>query len=292
LTPVPPPVCLCGEPLRRLIADIDTGYSRGYFLYRCERCDLISPDPLPTESELTAQYRGYGQYAEAEYFKHDIARKRAQAERLLKKLGRLFGTGRKLRFLEVGCAAGALLSNLAERAELDVHGVEIDPFNAQVARQRLGERVRVGNLGDAGHAPHSFDVVYADQVIEHVPAANAFLATCLSVLKPGGVLLAATPNFDGLSARWLRLTWKEFVPTEHVRMFTPRALRFHLERMGFARVSVSTQGLSFIRNRDRRDLLRVPRGSLLGRALNKGVSVAGLADGLSAVAFKPNGAVS
>jgi 2-polyprenyl-3-methyl-5-hydroxy-6-metoxy-1,4-benzoquinol methylase len=285
--PRPAPECPCGALPRRLIADTEAQYDKPYLLYRCEVCDLISPDPLPSEAEARASYEGYGHYAEPAELARDVERKRVQARRLVRRLRRQLGPRfQGARLLEVGCAAGALLVSLAEERALSVHGVEPDRVNAAVARERLGDRIRVGTLESVRHEEQSFDVVYADQVIEHVLDPGRFLAECRRVLAPGGVLLLATPNFAGLSARVLGLGWKELIPREHIRMFTPRALRFYLERADLRRVRVATQGLFPIRRRDGRDLLPLCRGGWPERIVSKALGVAGLGDGLSATAFR------
>lgn len=285
--PRPAPTCACGALPRRLIADTDAQYDKPYLLYRCHVCDLISPDPLPGEAELRATYDGYGTYAAAAELARDVERKRVQAQRLVRRLQRQLGPRfQGARLLEVGCAAGALLVNLAKERALDVHGLEPDRVNAAVARERLGARIHVGTLESASYAEQSFDVVYADQVIEHVLDPVRFLAECRRVLSPGGLLLLATPNFAGLSARVLGLGWKELIPREHIRMFTPRALHFYLEQADLRRVRVATQGLFPIRRRDNKDLLPLRRGGWPERILSKALGVAGLGDGLAATAFR------
>lgn len=261
-------------------------YPRPYSFYRCPRCDLISPAPLPSEAELLAYYTGYRHYAKPEHFDRVVAGKRVQAARLVKKLRRLLGARfHGARLLEVGCAAGALLYHLAKEPALWVRGLDIDAENTAVARERLGLDVVTGALPCAALAPGSFDAVFAEQVLEHVLDPGAFLVACRDLLAPGGVLIVGTPNFSGLSARLLGLGWKEYVPYEHVRMFTRRALGYHLERAGFVRVHVGTQGLSLIRRYDQRDFMPLARAGLAGRALNLCVRIARLGDNLMATAF-------
>lgn len=281
-------MCACGTPLRRLLADTGSLHHRPYLLYRCEVCDLISPDPLPGEAELRATYDGYGRYAASAELTRDVEGKREQARRLVLRLERQLGTRRfqGARLLEVGCAAGALLVNLAQERALDVHGLEPDPVSAAVARQRLGARISVGTLESVHYDERSFDVVYADQVLEHVLDPVRFLAECRRVLAPGGMLIVATPSFAGLSARLLGLGWKELIPEQHIRMFTPRALRFYLERAELRRPRVATHGLYPIRRRDDRDLLPLRRGGWPERIVSKALGVAGLGDGLSGTAFR------
>lgn len=75
-----------------------------------------------------------------------------------------------------------------------VHGLEIVPERADVARSR-GFDVRIGDLEewwpfDDG----SFDVVHANQVIEHLMRLDHFAEQIRRVLRPGGYAVIATEN--------------------------------------------------------------------------------------------------
>ncbi len=51
----------------------------------------------------------------------------------------------------------------------------------------------------------SFDVAYHSHLLEHFPRAQAggFLRECLRVLKPGGVLRCAVPDFEAMARQYL-----------------------------------------------------------------------------------------
>ena len=53
----------------------------------------------------------------------------------------------------------------------------------------------------------TFDVVYHSQVLEHIPKDNApaFLAECLRVLRPGGILRVVVPDLEDMAREYLRL---------------------------------------------------------------------------------------
>src|SRR5262245_25090399 len=85
LEPTNPPRCPCGELLKHIVADTGDLFERAYQLLQCDVCSLISPDPLPTHDEQQAQYNGYGQYADPEYLRRELERRRSSAKRLLGK---------------------------------------------------------------------------------------------------------------------------------------------------------------------------------------------------------------
>lgn len=51
-----------------------------------------------------------------------------------------------------------------------------------------------------GFDDNEFDIVIAQHVIEHVPDRIAFIAECLRIVKPGGLIIIETPNYSHVSA--------------------------------------------------------------------------------------------
>jgi SAM-dependent methyltransferase len=104
-----------------------------------------------------------------------------------------------------------------------------------------------------GIGPESFDAVLALGVIEHVPHTPRGLLESLNrVLRPGGVLVLDTPNLAYLYTRE-RLARGEtvFLPIEqqyetevpfegHHREYTPREIRWMLERLGHSVAELRT----------------------------------------------------
>lgn len=108
------------------------------------------------------------------------------------------------RVLDVGSALGTFLK-IAERRGWKPVGVEISRFAAEFSRERRGLTVFNGDLEQFQAPAGSFDVVTFWDSIEHVthPAEN--LRTAVRLLRPGGVVLLSTDNFDclvGDVARW------------------------------------------------------------------------------------------
>ena len=64
-----------------------------------------------------------------------------------------------------------------------------------------------------------FEVVYHSQVLEHIPKDKAptFLAECLRVLKPGGILRVVVPDLEDIATEYLRLL------RENIAAPSPRA---------------------------------------------------------------------
>lgn len=100
-----------------------------------------------------------------------------------------------LRVLDVGCAQGTLALLLAERGH-DVTAVDLRPDFLAYAQSRHTHGdvrfVRADVLND--ELPGEFDLVFANQLIEHLVYPHRFVAKLASKLRPGGRLVVTTPN--------------------------------------------------------------------------------------------------
>ncbi|MFO1034997.1 MAG: bifunctional 2-polyprenyl-6-hydroxyphenol methylase/3-demethylubiquinol 3-O-methyltransferase UbiG [Hyphomicrobiales bacterium] len=108
-----------------------------------------------------------------------------------------------LRFLDIGCGGG-LLSEPMSRLGAQVVGVDPSEKNiktASVHAEEMGLAIdyRVGTAEDLAAAGETFDVILNMEVIEHVADPEAFVRSCLSMLKPGGLMFVATLNRTGKS---------------------------------------------------------------------------------------------
>jgi 2-polyprenyl-6-hydroxyphenyl methylase/3-demethylubiquinone-9 3-methyltransferase len=152
-----------------------------------------------------------------------------------------------LRILDIGCGAGILSEPLA-RMGASVVGADPAELNIEAARRHaeLGglsidyRATSAETLADAGER---FDVVLAMEVVEHVADVGLFVGRCAEMVRPGGLMMAATINRTAKSfalaivgaeyvLRWLpRGThdWKKFV--------TPDELEQAMREAGLRRIA-------------------------------------------------------
>lgn len=97
--------------------------------------------------------------------------------------------------LDLGCDDGALTVRVGARAGVrELHGVEVNDAAVTVARGR-GVLVVGQDLGEPWPYPDDrFDVVHANQVIEHVAGTDHFMREVGRVLAPDGYALICTNN--------------------------------------------------------------------------------------------------
>ena len=133
-----------------------------------------------------------------------------------KKLGCLKG----LRMLDIGCGAGILTEPLA-RLGAEMSGIDPAAENIAAARAHAAESGAIVDYRDTtaealAQAGEQFDVVLAMEVVEHVVDVRDFVATCASLVKPGGLFFAATLN------RTLKSFALAIVGAEYVLRWLPR----------------------------------------------------------------------
>ena len=140
----------------------------------------------------------------------------ARFERDPKKLDCL----KDLRMLDIGCGGGILSEPLAR---LGANMVGADPAEENIAAARAHAEqagvaidYRATTAEELGAAKERFDVVLAMEVVEHVTDMNAFVATCAAMVKPGGLMVAATLN------RTLKSFALAIVGAEYVLRWLPR----------------------------------------------------------------------
>jgi SAM-dependent methyltransferase len=183
------PSCnLCGSDRLK-----PTWRKNGYDLVRCQDCGLLFVANPPGPQALQKLYSFEAGY-HAELAADDWAARhhRNEARRNLTTLQR---HARRGRLLDIGCSTGLFLE-LARDAGFDAVGIEYSPDSARIA-QGKGLDVAVGALTADRYADGSFDIITLWDVIEHLPDPQATVALAARMLKPGGLLVAKTPNCDG-----------------------------------------------------------------------------------------------
>jgi 2-polyprenyl-6-hydroxyphenyl methylase / 3-demethylubiquinone-9 3-methyltransferase len=103
-----------------------------------------------------------------------------------------------LRVLDIGCGGG-LVSEPVARMGAIVTGLDPGEENILAARahaepQGLSIDYRVGLVEDLAARGEQFDAVLCLEVVEHVPDVGAFVKTCASLVRPGGVMILSTIN--------------------------------------------------------------------------------------------------
>lgn len=146
--------------------------------------------------------------------------------------------------LDLGAGAGIVKQMNFKGYAARVCGVDLDP---RVTSNPMLDEGRVSNASGIPYEDESFDVVFSNNVMEHLSDPLAVFCEVYRVLKPGGVFLFKTPNkhhYMPLIARITPHRFHQFVnrlrgraevdtfPT-HYRANAPKAVRALASSSGF-----------------------------------------------------------
>jgi SAM-dependent methyltransferase len=141
--------------------------------------------------------------------------------------------------LDIGCGRGLLLDEL-RKLGWTVAGTEISDAAARFARDVLQLDVKVGDLRHLHFEEGAFDAVVLWHVLEHVDDPTSLLREVHRLVRPGGFVLLAVPNFGSIEAKLSRAGWFHLDVPRHVSHFTPETLvhvlnaeRFKVERISY-----------------------------------------------------------
>lgn len=222
----------------------------------CADCETVWMNPRAPEPVLAEFYRTSQNY---DFWNTHIfpATEGVRRERLFRPRARRLlelceehGV-RPGRLLEVGAGAGLFCDEVAVLGVFDsIVAVEPTPGLAQTCRDRGIDTVELP-IEEVDLPPSSIDVIAAWEVIEHLRDPLAFVRSCASLLRPGGVLIVSCPNVKGFDMVVLG-TEATAVDHEHLNYFHPASLSLLMRRAGLTAIATETPGrldAELVRNR-------------------------------------------
>jgi SAM-dependent methyltransferase len=134
--------------------------------------------------------------------------------------------------LDVGCASGGFLDYLNHKGFTHLAGVDLAEI--YVERARLGNRykIEIGNAESLPFDDHTFDIIVAEQVLEHLFNPIKVFQEARRVLKNDGIFCLGVPD----AARYLYFPFFDFywlLLREHIQHFDITHLAFLGGQTGF-----------------------------------------------------------
>ena len=225
----PCPVC-CHNEAHRKFSIKGTKFQ----IVNCTKCNLGSLWPQPTIDEIHSFYP-------KDYYGDGGSKFSSIIEPLVRMIGARSAwfvarsIRRSGRVLDVGCGRGITLRALAE-AGYETHGFEVSKH----ALRGIDSRVQVivaNSLKEATYPEHHFDGLLMWHVLEHVPEPSETLREAWRILKPGGVVIVAVPNYSSLQAKCSGAAWFHLDPPRHLYHFPIAALEQMIKDVGFVPMS-------------------------------------------------------
>jgi methionine biosynthesis protein MetW len=118
--------------------------------------------------------------------------------------------------LDLGCHDGKLALQVSEKINTNsIYAVEIDPENALKAKDK-GLQVSQCDLNQKlPYSDQMFDVISANQILEHLWNTDNFFKEVYRLLKPNGYAVVSTPNLSSFHSLFFMLLGQQ-TPVVHL----------------------------------------------------------------------------
>jgi 2-polyprenyl-3-methyl-5-hydroxy-6-metoxy-1,4-benzoquinol methylase len=226
------PVCASADFLPAVKATDFTVSRKEFEIVQCNRCSLRFTQGIPAANEIGAYYQS------DDYVSHTNTQKglvnqlyhKIRKHTLRQKL-RLVQqcTGlKKGRLLDIGAGTGTFIQTM-NNAGWRTEGLEPD----------AAARERALKLYQAGLKPaeklfeeeaESFDAITLWHVLEHVHELHRYIAQLHFLLKPGGKIIIAVPNYTSYDAWVYQGYWAAYDVPRHLYHFSPQSMKVLMEK--------------------------------------------------------------
>ncbi len=184
---------------------------------------FLETHPMPKQEDL-------GKYYESdEYISHTDSKKglfsflyqNVKKYSLSKKAKLVFKLNQGIgSLLDIGAGTGEFLK-VAQEKGWDVYGVEVNEKARQIA---LDKNVTLEENLET-FTGQQFDVVSLWHVLEHLPELEDTVQKIEALVKPGGTLLIAVPNFNSWDAKHYKAFWAAYDVPRHLWHFSRSSMR-------------------------------------------------------------------
>jgi 2-polyprenyl-3-methyl-5-hydroxy-6-metoxy-1,4-benzoquinol methylase len=205
----------------------------------CKKCGIVRTSPRPTPETIGLYYPSdYGPYLGTQVSNGQHLKTNGYKSRLISFMrGLLDAAGRSLpgmpagRMLEIGCASGSFLHEMAEKG-WTVEGIEYSP-TASAAARSLGYDVDNCAVEDAVKPNDHYDLVVGWMVLEHLHDPVACLRKFAQWAKPTGKLAISVPDCSPWEFKAFGANWYALHLPNHLYHFSNRNIVTLLDAAGW-----------------------------------------------------------
>ena len=132
--------------------------------------------------------------------------------------------------LDVGCSHGEFLIHFGEGST----GLTISEEESEFGKNNKGLDIRCENIESSSLSlDKKFDVIFANNIFEHLYSPHTFLIESKKYLKDDGVLILGVPvipKFTSLLRFW---KFRGSLAVSHINFFTTKTLEITVQRAGW-----------------------------------------------------------
>lgn len=203
-----------------------------FAVWQCHDCTLRFTQGIPGLTAIGAYYQSDNYISHTDTKEgiinrlyHAVRKKTLQSK--LKLIKAVTGL-QKGAIADIGAGTGAFLHTL-QQAGWNIQGIEPDA----TARQRAGELYGLSLDGPdqlSALATGHFDAVTMWHVLEHVHDLHGYIDTVKRIVKPGGKIIIAVPNYTSYDAKVYKEHWAAYDVPRHLYHFSPGAMEQLMEK--------------------------------------------------------------
>ena len=191
------PCICCGSIKREIISNIGRDL-QSLETVICKGCGLIHSNPIPSKEELSRFYKEKYRISYKQTYtpkiKHTIRYSSGTIYHLNTILSFIKNPYNK-KLLDVGSGSGELLY-FAKKAGFDVFGIEPNQGYAEFCRDKLSLPIYNGTYEEADIQDSTYDLIFMNEVLEHMPDPINVLRDLHRYLKYDGILIVNVPDIE------------------------------------------------------------------------------------------------
>ena len=193
-------------------------------IFECFKCGLLFTEPRPDKNKIGEYYKSEEYYSHQENKKGFIPRiyECVKAVNLRKKCKIATENLAKGKVLDIGCGVGDFLHKM-ETLGWETTGIEPSEEAREIAKKRM--KASLYTPDDINQLPdESFDLITMWHVLEHVEDLKTEVSHLERMLKPGGRLVLALPNFKSHDAEYYKEKWAAYDAPRHLNHFCKKSI--------------------------------------------------------------------
>lgn len=235
----------CGKPSNHIYLKVKDYFlsKEDFDILQCDQCGLLFTSPRPAPDVIGKYYQSEDYYSHQNNNHGFIPRlyEAVKSINLKNKVNMAIGGLPQGRLLDIGCGVGDFLVQVKKRG-WEIQGIEPSNDARAIAQNRLGfmplQPSEYSVLAD-----YSYDVITMWHVLEHVDDLKSQTNELKRLLKPGGRLIIALPNFQSFDCQYYKDKWAAWDVPRHLNHFGPDCIRAIINASDFK--SLDTQKLKW-----------------------------------------------
>lgn len=210
--------------------------NEAFEIHECLKCGLLFTEPRPKPKEIGKYYQSEEYYSHQENKKGFVPRIYEAVKSVnLKKKYKMATKGLEPgRMLEIGCGAGDFLHTM-EKHGWTCTGIEPSESAKEIATKKVKAKLlnpqEIDKLED-----ESFDLITMWHVLEHVDNLKEEIKQLQRLLKKGGRLVLALPNFKSADAQYYKEYWAAYDVPRHLNHFCHESINNIFKTTDFKRI--------------------------------------------------------